>query len=75
MKVLDGEVSEGGDEQLAMSWAESFVRDGRTVFLAYRRGQRTITVLEILGADAVRKREIKVDPYMPEELNEGTRNG
>lgn len=65
MKVLEGDLSEDGEEELAWEWGSTFFKEALTVFLAYRRGQRTVTVLEFLGSEPIRKREIKVDPYGP----------
>lgn len=67
MKVLDGELSEDGDEEVAMSWAEQFLRDGRTVFVAYRSGQSAVAVLEIVGFDATRKHMLRLTPNNLEE--------
>jgi hypothetical protein len=62
MKVLYAELSEAGEEELALKWAESFFANEKTVFVAYRRGQRKVTVLENLGFDTIRKQEITVNP-------------
>ncbi len=65
MKVLEGELSEDGEEDPAWEWAANFFEESKTVYLAYRRGQKTVTVLEFLGSKPLRKREIKVEPYKP----------
>ena len=65
MKVLDGDISEDGDERLANEWATNFMQDGRTVFLAYRRGDRTVRVQEFLGSELVRAKQFILDPYVP----------
>jgi hypothetical protein len=65
MKVLEGEASDDGDEPRAKEWAANFVKDGRTVFLAYRRGQRTVTVQEFLGSESIRTKQFVLDPYVP----------
>ena len=69
MKVLDGELSEQGDEEVAMSWAEQFMRDGRTVFVAYRSGRSTVAIVEIVGFDATRKHTLRLTPNSFEEPN------
>lgn len=62
MKVLDAEPSDGGDEELAMNWLGQFVRDGRTVFVAYRSGSGIISIMEVVGFDATRKHTLRVAP-------------
>ena len=62
MKVLDEELSEADDEELAISWAKQFVQDGRTVLIGYRSGQNTVSILEIVGYDATRKHTLKLTP-------------
>ncbi len=63
MSVLDGDIAEDGDELLAKEWAAEFLKNGKTVFLAFRQGQRTVTILEFLGSEPIRKQELKVNPY------------
>ncbi len=65
MKVLESDLSEDGEEALAWEWVANFFKEEKTVYLAYRRGQRTVTVLEFLGSNPLRKREIKVEPCSP----------
>lgn len=65
MKVLDGDLSEDGDEVLANEWATNFMKDGRTVFLAFRRGDRTVRVQEFHGPDVIRAKQFILDPYAP----------
>ena len=62
MKVLDGDISEDSDEQLANEWASNFMKEGRTVFLAYRRGNRTVRVQEFLGSELIRAKQFILDP-------------
>ena len=65
MKVLEDDISDDGDEVVAKEWATNFMTDGRTVFLAYRRGNRTVSVQEFLGSTLVRAKQFTLDPYVP----------
>src|SRR5690606_32951449 len=64
MKVLDGDISEDEDEQLAIEWATNFRREGRTVFLAYRRGNCTVRVQEFFGSELIAEKQFILDPYV-----------
>ena len=63
MCLLEGPLSEEGEEALAGEWVLEFTEPGKTVFLAFRSGRRVVTVLEIVGKVATRKRSINVLPY------------
>jgi hypothetical protein len=65
MKVLEGDISEDGDELLANEWATNFMKDGRSVFVAYRCGNRTVRVQEFLGSELIRAKQFMLDPYVP----------
>jgi len=62
MMVLEGDLSEGGEEDLSKEWAATFMNDESNVFLAFRSGQRRVTVMEYAGFEPKRKKEIKVNP-------------
>lgn len=59
--VLDGELSEEGEESLALSWARSLAKSG-TVFLAFRGGQRRVTVVELKDGTLADGLVIQVNP-------------
>lgn len=66
MAVLQTELSEGGEEVLARTWAEEFAGPGKSIFMAYRCGQRKVSAIEILGFNVLRKTTIAVEPYATE---------
>lgn len=66
MAVLQTELSEGGEEVLARKWAEEFAGPGESIFMAYRCGQRKVSVIEIFGFNVLRKTTIAVEPYATE---------
>ncbi len=61
--VLDGKLSEEGEEQLALTWAESLPKSSGTMFLAFRGGKRRVTVLEMKGHLMIDGLVIQVEPY------------
>jgi hypothetical protein len=65
MRVLECDISEEGDERVAKEWAATFMKDGRTVFLAYRHGHRIVSVVEYLGSESIQTSEFKLNPRAP----------
>lgn len=62
MKVLEMELSADGEEQVAMTWVESFLQDDTTVFMACRTGKRVVSVWEFHGWNAIKRTNLKVLP-------------
>jgi hypothetical protein len=60
--VLETELSEGGEEEMAMNWVENVMGEHHTTFLAFRAGGRIVTVRKIVGLDAVLQANIRVEP-------------
>ncbi|HEY5742267.1 MAG TPA: hypothetical protein VIS99_06975 [Terrimicrobiaceae bacterium] len=63
MDVFDTSLSQAGEEILAKEWASQFTEQDKTLFLAFRSGQRTITVIKIVGTEATKKQGIIVNRY------------
>ncbi len=63
MNVLETELSPNGDEEIAKEWASQFVTDESIVYLAYRSGERIITVIQIEGTEVTRKQGVKVQSF------------
>jgi hypothetical protein len=61
--VLDGELTEIGEECVALTWAESLPTSSGKVFLAFRGGKRRVTVLELKGKAVLDSLVIQVNPY------------
>ena len=61
--VLDGDLSDEGEESVALSWAESLAKNSDTIFLAFRGGKRRITVLELKDGAIIDGQVIQVNPY------------
>jgi hypothetical protein len=61
--VLDGELSEEGEEAVALAWAKSLKNTGR-IFLAFRAGGRRVTVAELKDGELVDGIVLDVRPYM-----------
>ena len=61
--VLDGELTEGGEECVALTWAESLTKGSGAVFLAFRGGGRRVKVLELKGKAILESLVIQVNPY------------
>lgn len=64
--VLEGELSEEGEERVATSWAESLSRNSNTMFLAFRSGSRKVAVLALKGHTVADRITIHVNPYSEE---------
>jgi hypothetical protein len=60
--VLETELSEGGEEELAMNWVENVVGEHHTTFLAFRAGGGIVNVRKIVGFDAILQTNIRVEP-------------
>lgn len=60
--VLDGELREEGEESIALSWGDSLTKKSGTVFLAFRGGERRVTVAELKDGALVEGLVIKVNP-------------
>ena len=60
--VLDGELCEEGEEHLARSWAESLSETSDTIFLAFRGGNRRVTVLELRTNAVINSIAMRVNP-------------
>lgn len=60
--VLETELSEGGEEDLAMNWVENVLGEHHTTFLAFRAGRRIVTVRQIVGFNAIFQTHIRVEP-------------
>lgn len=60
--VLEGGLSEKGEERVALSWAESLPKNSTTVFLAFRAGERRVTVLELKENAVIAGLVIRVNP-------------
>jgi hypothetical protein len=58
MHVLDGDLSEDGDEVVAKEWAAMFMQDGDALFLAYRRGRHTLSVEEFRASKLVQAKRL-----------------
>jgi hypothetical protein len=61
--VLDGELSEKGEEAQALDWAKSLKESGK-VFLAFRAGDRRVTVAELKNGELVDGVVLNVKPYI-----------
>lgn len=61
--VLDGGLSEDGQESVAFAWADSLPKKSGMVFLAYRGGDRKVLVVELKDGAFVHGIVIKVNPY------------
>ncbi len=61
--VLESELTDEGEEAVALSWAESLARGSKTMFLAFRGGERRVTVLELKDGAVVEGLVIRVNPY------------
>jgi hypothetical protein len=61
--VLNGELSQAGEETLALDWAKSLKRSGK-IFLAFRAGDRRVTVAELKDGELVDGVVLDVKPYI-----------
>jgi hypothetical protein len=61
--VLDGQLSEEGEEAVALAWAKSLTKAGR-IFLAFRAGGRRVTVAELKDGELVDGIILDVKPYI-----------
>ena len=61
--VLDRELSEEGEEVVALAWARSLKKSGR-IFLAFRAGRRRVTVAELKDGKLVDGIILDVKPYI-----------
>lgn len=65
--VLETELTEEGEKEITLEWTYPFTSEGQTLFSAYRVGNREIEVVQILGAEVIRKSRISVKPYQEDE--------
>lgn len=63
MNVLQTELTPTSDEDVAKEWASKFVSDHSIVYLAYRSGERTITVIEIEDTNMTQKQRLTMRPH------------
>jgi hypothetical protein len=63
LHVLDGELTEEGEEAVALSWTESISKTSDTIFLAFRGGKRTVAVIELKGGKVMDRKTIRVTPH------------
>ena len=62
LNVLQTELSPNGEETLAKDWASKFTSDDSLIYLAYRSGDRIITIVEISGTNVTQKCALKIKP-------------
>jgi hypothetical protein len=60
MCVLDIELKEEGEKTEALAWGASLLKEGSTLFIAYRSGNRVVTVSEVREKEVVAKMTINV---------------
>lgn len=63
MCVLDIALKEEGETTEALAWGASLLKEGATLFLAYRSGNRVVTVSEVREKEVVAKITIDVHAY------------
>jgi hypothetical protein len=62
MCILDIELKAEGEKSEAFRWGASLLREGAVLFLAFRSGDRVVTVAEIREQAVVGKVAIRVNP-------------
>jgi hypothetical protein len=60
--VLEGELREEGEESVAVAWAKTLKKSGK-IFLAFRAGDRRVTVVELKDGEVADGLVIQVNPY------------
>lgn len=63
LNVLEIDLGPDGEKSAAFDWAEKFVGPSRTLFCAYRAGDRKIEAVEITGTEVTRKHQFRLLPY------------
>jgi hypothetical protein len=63
MCVLDIALKEEGEKAEALAWGASLVKEGAVLFLAYRTGNRLVTVAEVREKKVVAKMTISIRPH------------
>lgn len=62
--VLDCALKEDGEEVVALSWAKCLRKKSDTIYLAFRCGDRMVTVLKLKDDTVTDSLSIEVHPYL-----------
>ena len=66
MHVLEVELKDEGDASAALTWGASLLKEGAVLYLAYRSGNRTVTVSAVRENKVVEKIVVRVRPSTEE---------